>query len=133
MHNQDPWRWPHFSRAEMQCKCGCGRADMDPDFMDLLEDLRTRFNKPLVVTSAYRCPKHNSAVSSTGEKGPHTTGKAVDINVHGADAVRLVKLWLSMGLTRFGMNQKGALSGRFVHLDTLKVADGFPEITTWTY
>ncbi|MEO5330361.1 MAG: D-Ala-D-Ala carboxypeptidase family metallohydrolase, partial [Magnetococcus sp. THC-1_WYH] len=54
--------------------------------MDRLENLRREFNRPMPVSSGYRCPMHNARVSKTGFSGPHTTGQAVDIVISGEDA-----------------------------------------------
>ncbi len=123
----------HFSKGELQCRCGCGQALMDWNFMVRLEELRKRFNKPMHVTSAYRCPEHNAAVSATGAAGPHTTGKAVDIAVKGEDAFRLLALALAIGFIGVGIKQKGPHSGRFIHLDTLPAGPGRPRPWVWSY
>lgn len=111
----------NFSRAEMVCSCGCGRAEMNTKFMRRLQDLRRQFNQPMIITSGYRCPDYNARVSSTGRDGPHTTGKAVDVAVRGADARDLVSMACHRGFTGIGVQQKG--SGRFLHLDMLPVND----------
>lgn len=124
--------WPHFSKAELECKC-CGQMQMDPAFMDNLEALRVSYGKPLKITSGYRCAKHNANVAHTGAKGPHTTGKAVDIQIAGSDAHLLLTLALTKGFPRVGLSQAGSVESRFLHLDTLTQADGFPSPTCWTY
>ncbi len=93
--------------------------------------LRHRYGKPLIVTSGYRCPVHNAAVSHTGRTGPHTTGQAADFRVDRGDAYRLLKVALEMGFTGIGIQQKGG--GRFIHLDTLPNDDGQPRPTIWSY
>lgn len=117
----------HFTREEMACRCGCGRADMDPDYMHWLDELRESFGEPIIVTSGYRCPDHNEDVSSTGRDGPHTTGKAVDVAVSHEAAYRLLDLAMRTGASGVGVNQKG--SGRFLHLDRL--AEPRPRV--WSY
>ncbi|MBF0098762.1 MAG: DUF882 domain-containing protein [Magnetococcales bacterium] len=97
--------WPHFSEEELRCHCGCGRQDVDGDFMLKLEALRMAYGKPMSVSSGYRCPAHNAATSTTGENGPHTTGKAIDILVAGEDAYRLVGLAIKHGFTGIGICQ----------------------------
>ncbi len=119
----------HFSEKELMCQCGCGRADMDPTFLERLEALREQFGKPMKVTSAFRCPAHNRKVSSTGEDGPHTTGRAVDILIQGFDAFRLVKIALALGFTGLGVKQKS--TGRFLHLDDLQKP--YPRPRIWSY
>jgi zinc D-Ala-D-Ala carboxypeptidase len=126
------WASKYFSIEEMRCKCGCGRADMDPTFMQRLDDLRQTFGSPLIVASAFRCPKHNAAVSSTGETGPHTTGHAVDFRIDRGAAFRLLALVMRNPVfTGVGLQQKGA--GRFLHIDDLPNAAGQPRPTLWSY
>lgn len=98
----------------------------DPAFMEKVEALRRLYNRPMPVTSAARCPAHNAKVSSTGTTGPHTTGRAIDIGVRGADALDLVRVALSLGgFTGIGVSQKG--SARFIHFDDL------PRKAIWSY
>ena len=117
---------PHFSDAELTCKCGCGMLPQF-DFMNRVEELRHFYGKPMTVTSAARCPNYNSKVSSTGTTGPHTTGRAIDIAVRGQDAFELVRLAIARGFTGIGIQQKGA--SRFIHIDDLK--ENRP--TIWSY
>ena len=99
---------------------------MDPRFIDDLDDLRERCGFPLIVTSGYRCPDHNDAVSSTGRTGPHTTGKATDFGVDRERATIVLEHALQMDFKGIGVNQKGA--GRFIHLDCAR-----PSRTIWSY
>lgn len=119
----------YFTLEEFTCRCGCGQADMNPVFLEWLDELRARAGFPLVVTSGYRCPAHNQAVSSTGPNGPHTTGKAADLAVDRGRARILMRLAECMDppVQGLGIQQKG--SGRFLHLDLLDR----PEPTVWSY
>lgn len=127
----DKQRWPNFSEEELRCKCGCGRADMRPEFLDRLQDVRTAYGKPLTISSGFRCPDHNSKASHTGFGGPHTTGRAVDIAIRGHDAHALLSLALSHGFTGIGVSQKDA--SRFLHLDDLEDAASCPRPWIWSY
>lgn len=107
----------HFSDAELRCN-HCGVNKVDPEALAKLEQLRSALgDKPMVVTSGYRCSVHNSAVSSTGLNGPHTTGTAFDIAVRGYDCVVMAAAAMAVGFTGFGFQQKGG--ARFLHLDTV--------------
>jgi len=124
------WRWgPEFSPSEFACKDGSIRVV--PEFMDKLLSLRRELGKPMVITSGYRTPAYNAEISSTGDRGPHTTGRAVDIAASGAKAFNIVSLAKKHGFTGIGLKQNGPHSGRFIHLDDL--TDGFPRPWTWTY
>ena len=110
----------HFSEKELKCKCGqCDYPGMDADFMEKLEMLRNTVNKPLPLSSAYRCPDHNDSVSSTGRTGPHTTRKAVDIRCSGNLSHAVLAEAGIQGFSGLGIQQKGAHGGRYIHIDTL--------------
>lgn len=121
---------PHFSDAELACRCGCGMLPKR-DFMERVEILRLRYGRPMRVTSAARCPEYNAKVSSTGRTGPHTTGRAIDIGIDRADAYELLGLALDAGFSGIGVQQKG--QGRFLHLDDLIDEPGQPRPTIWSY
>jgi len=120
--------WPHFSAAELMCR-HCGRVFMDPRFMARLENLRADFGRAMPVNSGYRCPLHDAEI---GGRGAHPTGHAVDVRVAGEDAFRLVALAARHGMTGIGLNQRGDLEHRFVHLDDLG-GSNFPRPRIWTY
>ena len=122
----------YFSSAELSCHC-CGAHPMDPAFLQRLTALRVALGQPMRLSSAYRCPPHNGAVSATGPTGPHTTGRAVDVLVSGAAALELVEQALAYGFTGIGVSQKGPHARRFVHLDDLPTAPGQPRPTIWSY
>ncbi len=122
-------RWLNFTEDEFTCHCGCGRMEMDPIFMAKLGLLRTILRFPLVVSSGFRCPAHNDAVSTTGTTGPHTTGKAVDILINRRLATVLLQFALNSGFTGIGIRQHGPDSNRIIHLD---MCDRHDQII-WTY
>jgi len=121
-------KWDFFPFRELKCCC-CGEMHMDDVFMCSLVALREEAGFAFPVTSAFRCPRHNHSVSHTGFTGPHTTGKAVDIQISGESAARLIKLALAHGFNGIGIRQHGDWDKRIVHLDTLNR----PYQTIWTY
>tara|TARA_Y100001951_G_scaffold98548_1_gene99496 strand:+ start:386 stop:769 length:384 start_codon:yes stop_codon:yes gene_type:complete len=121
----------NFSEKELSCSC-CNKNEMTQETVDALQHLREVLERPLKLSSAYRCPRWNSKVSSTGKTGPHTTGKAIDIVCSGKEAWELLsfamirsKIWKGIGIS-----QKGNHNKRFIHLDTIE-ADNRPWI--WSY
>ena len=121
----------NFTTDEMACSC-CGKSDMDEEFMKILQSVRDEMQRPLKITSGFRCENHNQKVSTTGKTGPHTYAKAADILISGADAMRLFAIAQKHGVSGVGMSQKGNHSKRFIHLDILSPDEG-PRPTVWTY
>jgi zinc D-Ala-D-Ala carboxypeptidase len=123
---------PHFSKAELQCKCGCGLAQFHPGFLDHLETLRRAYGRPMRLTSACRCVAHNAKVSPQApirslhigdrETRPgHKGALAVDAAVAGEDKGDLFALAWRHGWS-VGWNRA------FLHLDR-RVDIGMPQIT----
>lgn len=130
--DRDWGRWPNFTENEMRCKCGCGRADMVPSFMDRLQAMRNRTITPFIVTSGYRCPDYNDRIARTGRNGPHTTGHAADLSCAGPRTHDIVQLAALEGMTGIGVAQKGPHPSRFIHLDDLP-AGQHPRPWVWSY
>ena len=117
-------RYPNFKREEFTCRCGCGRNEMKPEFLERLQALRSVYGKPMAVTSGYRCPQHPKEAAKA-QPGMHNTGLAADVGISGSEAVALLRLALEAGFKGIGINQKG--DGRFLHFDLREV----PAI--WSY
>lgn len=120
----------YFTREDFACPC-CGENGIKDSFIHRLDDLREECGFPLIITSGYRCAKHNRKVSSTGDFGPHTTGLAADIRIDRGRAYRLLGIAIKNGFTGIGIQQKGG--GRFIHLDILENDVGQPRPTIWSY
>ena len=104
---------------------------MNSEFMNKVVKLRKLCNFPLKIISGYRCPDRNKEVSKTGENGPHTTGKAIDILAHGPQAYVILLLALQLDFTGIGIHQKGPVEKRHIHLDWDISNKKRPNI--WTY
>ncbi len=108
--------YPNFSVDEMRCSysCGCGRADMNPDFMAALQRVREALGKPMPVTSGYRCPDYDKRI---GGAGVHPTGQAADIAISGENVYHLLGIAVEQ-MRGIGLKQHGPHARRFIHLDT---------------
>ena len=69
----------NFSVKEMQCPC-CSKCDMDSEFMEELQKIRSICGFGFQVNSAFRCPEYNNKVSSNS-RGQHVSGHAADISM----------------------------------------------------
>ncbi len=123
---------PHFTVEEMKCK-GTGICTMDELFMELLEEIRKLYGRPIYPSSGFRSPEHNKTVSSSGLTGPHTTGRAVDIKIFGTDAQILEKIAQNVGMTGFGFKQHGPHKKRYMHLDNLDTDTTIPRVRPWVW
>ena len=86
----------YFKEQEFWCKCNqCQKGDADLDIPEggmiggvtenikalvenVLDPLREKYGKPIVVNSGYRCPRHNLAVGGATQS-QHMKGEAADI------------------------------------------------------
>ena len=110
----------HFSADEMHCPC-CGQS-IDPAFLEMLEQLRQAFGRPLRVSSASRCQEHNAKVKGS-PRSMHLKGRAADLAcLNAEDHFRLVDLAMRLGFTGIGT------AATFVHVDN---REGPPKL--WTY
>lgn len=106
----------HFTLSEFQCKCGtCSQVLHDSQLFGYLEQIRCHFGKPVIITSGYRCAKHNAAVG--GASGSlHTKGQAADFYISGIDPQQIAAYAESLGIQGIGLY--GPEDGNFVHIDT---------------
>ena len=119
--------YANFSEAEFVCRCGCGRADMEPTFMFRLQRIRDAYRIPMIVSSGFRCIDHDRRVRGAGV---HPTGRAGDFQVSGRDCFKLLDLAISKGMTGIGLKQHGPHDARFMHLDD---TSGVTRPWVWTY
>ena len=123
--------YKYFTEDELRCS-HCGINNMNNLFMQRIVMLRELLGFPFVVTSAYRCKNH-PVEARKDSPGAHTTGQALDINVYGNNAHRLLDAALRAGFSGVGIAQKGEHSIRFIHLDDLGNSDDRPRPTVWSY
>lgn len=101
----------HFKKKEFECKC-CGVSIVDVELGDVLDDVREHFNAPTIITSGYRCEKHNKAVGGA-LNSQHMYGIASDIQVKGYTPVQVHKYLTEKYPNKYGI---GLYSG-WVHID----------------
>lgn len=123
--------YPNFTPDELACK-HCKAQGITPEMMEILQSIRTELDKPIFLSSGFRCVKH-PVEQEKATPGEHTYGFAVDILCHSDRALQLIKMAQERGVNRIGIHQKGNFNGRFIHLG---IADkynlAFP-VALWTY
>lgn len=78
---------PYFSTKEFTCHCSfpdCKKQKISKTLIVRLDLLRKEAKQPLVITSAFRCMKHQAFLRSSGIKtavnqSTHERGQAVDV------------------------------------------------------
>jgi hypothetical protein len=121
----DKYGIQYFRAEEFVCPC-CGKILLDTDLIMKLEDLRHMLGEPIVILSAYRCPKHNKEVGGVPNSA-HTKGMAVDIKCVNSNyryKVLNINFYNQIGFNRIGIGKD------FIHLDVDKSK---PQNVIWHY
>lgn len=108
----DKWRWESFSPQELACR-GTGKLAVDERSMDMLQELRNKLGRPIILNSAYRSPEHNKRVG--GAKGSlHMKALAYDCRMDNHDPHVFMEAAYAVGFRGIGQYaDKG-----FTHIDT---------------
>ncbi len=114
----------HFTEEELRCKC-CGALVVDDRLIQLLEKIRSLVDAPVVVTSGYRCPRHNAETPESSPTSYHVLGMAADIKQfkysNGVFHNMIRRAWSDGELPELG--GLGLYEGR-VHVDVARASDG---------
>ena len=73
----------YFQLSEFKCKCGkCSIPDNVPSdrLIEILEEIREHYGKPLIINSGYRCEAHNAKIGGA-KNSQHVKGSAADFVV----------------------------------------------------
>lgn len=70
----------HFSRKEFACSDNCGFNACDIELVDVLEKVRERFGRPVIVHCGCRCLDKNKSVGSK-DTSKHIRGIACDFHI----------------------------------------------------
>jgi len=104
---------PHFRLSEFRCNCGsCSgfTAYPDPQLVAVLEAIRMRCGRPVIITSGVRCPLENEAVGGVANSY-HLYGKAADIYCPGLTTEELLSNIEGLGIMVIPYYQQG-----FIHI-----------------
>lgn len=106
----------HFSAAELMCPCcGVGADKMSPNMLQMAEEIRAENGgKPMIVSSAYRCAKHNAEVGGVANSH-HLYGQAMDVHINGVPASTIVEQ-----AKRIGSPDAYAMNANWAHISVSK-------------
>ena len=110
----------NFNSYEFRCglgrDCACTTILIDDRLVEILQQIRDHFGKPITITSAYRCESYNRSIGgATGSR--HSKGQAADICIPGIAPKEIAKYAESIGVLGIGLYETAA-DGYFVHVDT---------------
>lgn len=89
---------PNFKLKEFKCKDGSDTVLLDSSFvLNKLQAIRTHFDKPVHINSAYRTVAYNKKIGGA-KNSYHTQGKAFDIVISGVDLDEICKFAESIGI-----------------------------------
>jgi uncharacterized protein YcbK (DUF882 family) len=98
---------------------------MSKELLEILDEVREDYGKPIVITSGYRTEAHNEKVGGKPNSS-HLRGLACDVAcTTSRDRFELVRLFLEYGITRIG------IADTFIHID-IDDEDKSPKVI-WTY
>ncbi len=103
------WPWKYFKPQEMACR-GTGKLKIEPRLLDNLDILRSRFDSPLTVLSAFRSSYHNAFVGGAPFSS-HLKAIAVDLSIVKQDKKLMEQIAKEEGFTGFGYYRT------FLHID----------------
>ncbi len=103
----------YFDISDFNCPC-CGDNKMEKEFLDKIDLARALAGVPFIITSGYRCKKHNVDVGGSVTSS-HVDGEAGDIKAKNSRArSKIVRGLHSAGFRRIG------IAGDFIHADISK-------------
>lgn len=106
----------NFRVREFACSDGTDPIFISAELVNVLQDIRDYFEKPVTITSAYRTPTHNKTVGGT-TYSQHLYGMAADIKVSGV-APKKVSAYAEKLLKNTGGI---GTYGTFTHIDVRSV------------
>jgi uncharacterized protein YcbK (DUF882 family) len=116
-------RYFNYSEFDSPDVQGSGQM-MDKTLLEMLDEVRDKFDRPIHITSGFRTPAHNEAVGGV-ETSSHLKGLAVDIACKkSTDRFDLINCLLDVGFSRIGVGNT------FIHAD---IDQDKTQGVIWTY
>ena len=107
----------NFRVKEFASKDGSDTILIDRKLVALLQQVRTHFGSPVVISSGYRSPSHNANTPNAKSGSYHTKGMAADIKVSGVSSLEVCRFAEELGVNGIGWYASDR-DGYFSHLDT---------------
>ena len=106
----------HFKVQEFAQKdYKCDRILIESELVEVLEDVRTHFKKPVIITSGYRTPEYNKKIGGV-KNSQHTKGTAADVKVKMIPASKVQNYLSQKYPNKYGIGRYN----NFTHIDVRK-------------
>lgn len=110
----------HFSVYEFACSDKSDTVLISTELIEVLEQIRAHFGKPVKINSAYRTPAYNISIGGSS-KSQHCLGLAADIRIVGVDPIQIALYASSLPFYAkqggIGYYSRVGLKDGFVHVD----------------
>ena len=109
----------HFDSSEFDCQCGCGTGKIKIELVEMLEEIRVLYDRPMRINSGIRCLEHNRKIGSK-DTSSHIKCVAADIGCTSmTERLNLMQCILRVGEMDSGLVlfQRIGLHKSFIHLD----------------
>ena len=126
----EQYKW--FTKTQFDCK-HTGKNQMKHFFMLQLEELAAACGFRILVSSGFRDVTHPEEAKKGSTTGAHSEGIAVDLMVSHEQAYIVLDRAMKLGFTGIGLNQRGDIKSRFIHLDLSEAKGGRPRPHVWSY
>jgi len=101
----------YFNLSEFACPC-CNLVMLHPKLLGKLVELRKILERPVYITSGYRCFEYNRKVGGI-LNSYHCIGLAADIKVKDINLIELLEVCENIDFNGIGVYEKK----NFLHLD----------------
>ena len=101
----------YFNLSEFACPC-CNLVMLHPKLLAKLIELRNTLERPVYISSGYRCPKYNQKIGGV-VSSYHCIGLAVDIKVKDMNLIELLEVCENIDFNGIGFYE----NKNFLHLD----------------
>lgn len=126
------WRWPNFTPEEMASN-GNGEVRIVISALDMLQAVRTKWDRPLIINSAYRDMAYNLKIGST-RGSQHPKGTAFDIRTRKwswEDIYAFKELAYDVGFKGFGGYNTKKGKPKFIHIDARSYSAKWGKSWAW--
>ena len=106
----------NFKVSEFACKDGSDTVFIDTELVDILQKIRDKFGKPVIINSAFRNDSYNNKIGGA-KYSQHQYGKAADIRIDGVTPKDIASFAETLLVETGGIG----IYNTFVHIDVRKI------------